>query len=215
MVVRSIPTDLNVDSGFNPPLQARSRESLEKVLEAAECILAEGGAEHLTMAAVAERSGTSVGAIYRRFASKEKLLAAVKDRLLCVLESEVAEGLARSGGAGDLGETITAFTHSLAYAFEMHIHVIPELVAENEEMGQRGLQTNAILQRLFLDALAPHFGEIRRPEPLTAAVFSVRTVISACIHRALLLDGLPDGISWQSWSEQMSEMARAYLTNTP
>src|SRR5262245_22594239 len=66
----------------NPALQNRSLRSLEKVLAAAEVVLGREGWSAFTINAVAAEAGVSVGGIYRRFASKEHLLRAIKDRVL-------------------------------------------------------------------------------------------------------------------------------------
>jgi AcrR family transcriptional regulator len=79
---------------LRPPQQARSRAVLQKVLGAAEDVLALDGLDGFTIAAVAERAGVSVGGLYRRFTGKEQLLAAVKDRLLTRLETRLSEALA-------------------------------------------------------------------------------------------------------------------------
>lgn len=78
--------------------QTRGREALRRILRAAEEVLAADGFDDFTMAAVAERSGVSIGGIYRRFDSKVQLVA-VKDRVLTRVEDNIAERLVRSGPA--------------------------------------------------------------------------------------------------------------------
>jgi AcrR family transcriptional regulator len=86
-------------AGPREPPQTRSREALRRILRAAEEVLAADGFDDFTMAAVAERSGVSIGGIYRRFDSKVQLVAAVKDRVLTRVEDNIAERLVRSGPA--------------------------------------------------------------------------------------------------------------------
>ncbi len=52
-------------SAVRPPKQRRSRESYERVLEAAHTLLEENGFDGFTIQEVAARSGVSVGAIPR------------------------------------------------------------------------------------------------------------------------------------------------------
>src|SRR6185369_480768 len=66
---------------IHPPRQARSRETLARLLDAAQAVLAEGGLEAATVPAIAKRAGLSVGAVYRRFPDKDALLRAVYVRL--------------------------------------------------------------------------------------------------------------------------------------
>lgn len=63
-----------------PPLQARSAKTLARLLDAAEAILAEDGMDALTVAEVARRAGSSVGAFYARFQDKDALVRCVLER---------------------------------------------------------------------------------------------------------------------------------------
>ena len=63
---------------YREPRQARSRETLRRVLRAAEDIVAADGADDLTISGVAQRADVSVGSIYQRFGSKEQLLTALR-----------------------------------------------------------------------------------------------------------------------------------------
>jgi AcrR family transcriptional regulator len=62
------------------PKQERSRRTLDRLLTAAEAVLAERGLDGATVPAIAERAGLSVGAVYRRFPDKEALMRAVYER---------------------------------------------------------------------------------------------------------------------------------------
>lgn len=75
----------------NPPRQARSRRTHEKIVSAAAGLLEEEGPGGLTVAGIAARAGVSVGGFYARFPSKDALLAHLYDR-------EVDGELARAAG---------------------------------------------------------------------------------------------------------------------
>jgi AcrR family transcriptional regulator len=64
-----------------PPGRPRSAEADEAILQAALQLLAEDGYRALTMERVRERSGVGKATIYRRYASKEELVAAAITRL--------------------------------------------------------------------------------------------------------------------------------------
>lgn len=65
-----------------PAHQARSRESLTRLLKAAADILNEDGLERATIPRIAARAGLTPGAVYRRFSDKDALLREVCLRLL-------------------------------------------------------------------------------------------------------------------------------------
>ncbi|HXW54232.1 MAG TPA: helix-turn-helix domain-containing protein [Candidatus Cybelea sp.] len=64
-----------------PPVQERSRESLRRMLDAAEVLLAKYGLEGTTLPRIAKRAGVSPANVYRRFRDKDALMAAVFERI--------------------------------------------------------------------------------------------------------------------------------------
>lgn len=200
--------------GFNPPQQARSRAALQKVLTATEQVLATTGPEELTMAAVAERAGVSIGSIYGRFAGKDQLLTAVKDRLLTQMEGDIAAALAEA--VGGLPGVVEAFTRTLADGFSAGSRVIPYVLAAggSKEAAERGVRALETMRRLFLDAATRHIGEVRRSDPANALVTAVHTITGACVYRAITLRVWPDGASWPQWAAEISAMTVAYLTTS-
>ncbi|MBF6174706.1 TetR/AcrR family transcriptional regulator [Nocardia blacklockiae] len=186
--------------------------SLEKVLAAAEHVLATGGIEEFTVAAVAQHAGLSVGAIYRRFSGKEQLLHAVKVQLLEQLETDVAQAL-RSAEPGVRG-VVGAFTHAVARTFAQHNRVFPELLSGQRAEGvERGLRALATVQDALAEAARPHRDEIRRAEPEAALRFTARTITGSCVHRAATCRSWPDGSTWTDWADETTELALAYLTS--
>jgi AcrR family transcriptional regulator len=61
----------------NVPTQARSRERLRRVLDAADDVLAAEGAEAFTTTRIAEVAGIPVGSVYRYFPDKEAIVEAL------------------------------------------------------------------------------------------------------------------------------------------
>jgi AcrR family transcriptional regulator len=64
----------------HPVKQARGRETLERLLAAAEELLERDGLDAATVPAIAVRAGVSVGTVYKRFPDKDALLRAVYQR---------------------------------------------------------------------------------------------------------------------------------------
>ncbi|MFJ7217958.1 TetR/AcrR family transcriptional regulator [Amycolatopsis sp. NPDC098790] len=200
------------ERGFHPPQQARSRASLQRVLAAAEHVLAHRGIEEFTVGAVAEQAELSVGAIYRRFSGKDQLLHAVKDQLLTQLETNVGEVLRTS--APGLRETIGAFTQALADTFASHDRIFSELLdGQRAEGRERGLEALAAIQEALVGSVEPHLTEIARHDRDQAVRMAARTVIGACVHRAATGRYWPDGLSWTTWTLETTELTVAYLTS--
>jgi AcrR family transcriptional regulator len=81
------------------PQQSRSRESLQKLMQAAKEVLQEKGLEGATIPRIAARAGLSPGSVYRRFPDKDALLRKVvlsfvqgiDDRTVLALTPELAK----------------------------------------------------------------------------------------------------------------------------
>jgi AcrR family transcriptional regulator len=200
------------DAGFHPPLQARSRAALQRLLSAAEQVLVEHGDQEFTITAVAEQAGVSIGGVYRRFASKEQLLDAVRDRLLTNLEDAVATAL--SNAEPSLAGVVAAFTRALAGTFATSGKVVPSILGgpRTPDVARRALDALTALQTRFLDAATVHIREVSRPAPLAALTTALRTIIAAGVHRAAVTLLWPDDMTWQQWADETIGMILAYLT---
>ena len=64
-----------------PPVQERSRKTLQRLLDSAEFILARHGLQGTTLPRIAAHARLSPASVYRRFRDKDALMAAVFERL--------------------------------------------------------------------------------------------------------------------------------------
>ena len=100
------------------------RSARERLLDAAERVVAESGAKHLTLDAVAKSAGVSKGGLLYHFPSKEALLEGMLARHFEDVDAEVAKRLAGRGGKT-----------SRADKFRERIHVLLELHPERPAVG--------------------------------------------------------------------------------
>jgi AcrR family transcriptional regulator len=84
MATRARP-ETSEPGALRPPLQHRSRASLERVLEAGQQLLEDAGWEGFTVQEVSRRAGVSIGSIYARAPSKDALILAVYDRAMSAI----------------------------------------------------------------------------------------------------------------------------------
>ena len=73
------------------PVQARSRETVERILGAAADLLEEGGVDAVTTRAIAERADVTAPSLYRFFADREQVLDALIEQHLGRLSAFLAE----------------------------------------------------------------------------------------------------------------------------
>ncbi|MEZ0362782.1 TetR/AcrR family transcriptional regulator [Mycobacterium sp. pUA109] len=199
-------------SGVRPPQQARSRAALQRLLASAEHVLINDGFEEFTIARVAEHAGVSVGGVYRRFASKEQLIDAVRRELLARLETGMTDAL--DAAQPSLAGVLDALTAALSQTLADSGRVIPAILAggPSAEAPEQALRMLTTLQRRFFDAAAPHRDQIRHPDPDTALTLAFRSVIAASVHRAAVSPVWPDGLTWPQWAREIAGMTTAYLT---
>ena len=111
----SPPSDLDRQLR-NVPTQARSRERLRKVLDAAEELLSSDGAKAFTTARVAAVAGIPVGSVYHYFPDKEAIVEALALRYWSDFEDLVA-GVAEADEQGPLPDPGGAVLEALAAGF--------------------------------------------------------------------------------------------------
>lgn len=83
-----------VDRRRRVPKQARSRERVERILDAAGELVATTGVEAMSTRAIAELADIPVASLYQYFADKDDILLALLDRDIAVLDGRVRDALA-------------------------------------------------------------------------------------------------------------------------
>ncbi|MFC3461040.1 MULTISPECIES: TetR/AcrR family transcriptional regulator [Massilia] len=111
------------------PLRADARQNRERILAAAEEVFKEQGSG-ASLEAVAKRAGVGIGTLYRRFATRDALLAATySDRLLAF-----AQTCREEAAALDHGSALRAYVEGLV----VHINVYRGLAASIGMVLQSG-----------------------------------------------------------------------------
>ena len=208
-----------LDASTHAPRQVRSRETLARLLDAAEGVLAEGGLEAATVPAIAKRAGLSVGAVYRRFADKDALLRAVYFRMLTRARERNAAGTNPELYASLPLETVLRmmvqgivrhFRENRTLLQAMHRYADSHADAEFRRHAAE-LNDEALSQ---LAALATaRRGEIRHPDPEAAVRFAllmVGLVLRGVLLRTQPLPGtfLRDDVSIE---DELTRMVLGYL----
>ncbi|WP_167754228.1 hypothetical protein, partial [Amycolatopsis nivea] len=134
-------------------------------------------------------------------------------RILERFETDLASAL--RAPTPDLGTTIDIYVDSVVRNISRAGNVLRQHIAETRTELQPedpALSALAAAQRLLLDAASGHVGEVRRSDPITALSLVARTVLGACVQRALAGSGSPDGLSWDRWRDEIADMTIGYLT---
>jgi AcrR family transcriptional regulator len=159
---------------INQPKQARSRQTVTTILDAAAELFATRGYDHTTTSDIAARAGKPVGSIYTYFKDKQQILLALWDELY-QREAEAALNELVVAPGSNVREVIG---NAVARLFERQAlyrqlsPTIAYLATQDEAVASRVRDLNrSALERLqrFLRAINEHgLGTI--PDPEAAAV---------------------------------------------
>lgn len=195
---------------YREPQQARSAATLARALDAGEELVLSVGFDAMTMTAVAERAGMSVGAIYRRFESKDQLIAALTERMLDRREAFVTDQL--RAAEPSLRGVVDAAIRTLLQSFTATRPLLPILLgAPGGGMTDHGARTIAEIHRLIIDALVPYAEQFRRPDREAALDTVARTLVGACFHSSIRPDRLMDHAGREQYATELRDMTLAYL----
>ncbi len=177
----------------HPPQQARTRAALDRLLDAAEHLLAEHGFDEMSIADLARRARTSVGGFYRRFRDKEGLLQALHERFCAAARATADDAFERSKWAqaslGEILEQITAFLADIYREREGLFRAFLEQGAKHDNVRER---TNGLFRHIagrLADLLAERRDELTHPAPQLAANFGLRAVLGTLNHTIQLQPG--------------------------
>lgn len=196
------------------PRQARSQQTLDRILDAAEVLVAEKGFEDATVAEVVRRADSSVGAFYARFRDKDGLLYALYDRYLEQAMATADDALDPAHWAGvPLADTLGSVVRflvsvfraqrGLIRAFVMRNHADPEFAAREARLSRYVADKLAVVLLAQRDAIA-------HPEPERAVRFGLNMVFSTIESMVLFGETRASDLAVDD-DRLAAELARAYL----
>lgn len=171
---------------IRPPLQRRSQESLERVLQAGMEVLQEQGFEGFTLQEVSRRAGVSIGSIYARVASREALIMAIYERTMAWTDEQ--DQLKRDSLREDLTprERIETIVTDMAENMLGHGDVLRVFMRQgpiSPEIWERGAEKSQDTSKVFARAVLEHREDISHPEPELAVDVAWRMVYCTIARR--------------------------------
>ncbi len=183
-------------------LRADAQRNLTRILEAAAEVFAEAGAE-ASVAEIAERAGVGTATIFRRFPTKEDLLAAIVEQRV----RGIADSAREAAGSKDPGKALRQFMVSAAAAYigdrgycdaagtrvfaqPAVQELVDELVASLEQLLQRAKEAGEVREDVSAADITILLMAVAQ------AGLKVESVVPGAWHRYLdiVLDGLrPEG----------------------
>lgn len=199
---------------IRPPQQARSQETLDRLLDAAEALVAEKGIDDTRVADVAERAGSSVGAFYSRFKDKDALIHALYERYLeqAIATADVALDPQRWQGAA-IPELLRAVVRFLVQIYRDQAGLIRAFMVRNHSDASfhaRQTQLSHYVSEKLSALLLARAEQIGHPDPVRASAFGLTQVFSTLDNVVLFQDMRSSGRPLSD-DELAAELTRAYL----
>lgn len=169
------------------PSQARSKATVDTILEATTRILKKQGFDALSTNAVAAQAGVSIGSLYQYFPNKEALVRALIDRHMEEMNAAIFAELKRVAEMpiGQAARAVVELTIR-AHAVDPELHrVLTEQVPRIGKLS-RLREMDELMHRMVAGLLAARRRDLAIRDPDLAAFILVST-IEAVIHRAALL----------------------------
>ncbi len=194
------------------PRQARSRQTVDAVLDATARVLVKAGYTALTTNRVAEVAGVSVGSLYQYFPSKDALVDALLERHLETVRRVVFAAMAGLGKLS-LREATRAMVGALAAAHagdpSLHRVLLSELPRASRMRRLRDWEQT--LHGAIVAFLETHRAELRVTDLPTAA-FVVLVAVDGMMTASILFQ--PDLTAFDVVDETTTLVMR-YLVRDP
>lgn len=172
------------------PSQTRAMAKVEAILEAATDILEEAGEAALTTSAVAERAHVSVGTVYKYFADRESIVAAIVNTVADKAAVEFAK-IVSARKHEDLGQSIRTIFEDLVrfYARRPNLYLAIRSIVTWTRARSNQLQTHdrivEIVAGLLEHAKWPKGTGLQSDTKRVRAAELISTVVDATLHAAL------------------------------
>lgn len=175
------------------PRQERSRASLQRMLDAAEKVIARHGLQGATLQRIARLAGTSSANVYRRFRDKDALMAAVFQRLTersaAATEAQIDPDVVRPMGLAKFARTVI---EGMIRGFRADAGLSRAAVQYSEQHWEvdfvrRARASEARSFQMMVDTFLVWRDQIKHPDPARAVRFAF--IMVALELRELILFG--------------------------
>jgi AcrR family transcriptional regulator len=184
------------------PGQARSKETVNVILEASARILESEGLRGFNTNAVAAKAGVSVGSLYQYFPNKDAILLALINSFEDATQEAILQAL-QSGKGWPLKTSLKLFVRALVGMHYRRPKLNRVLEAEEERLG--GGADDFAFRPGLRDLLQEHKNEIATPVSRTTER------VAMAILRAVVDQGLAFGASQPSVERQAMRAVSAFL----
>ncbi len=188
------------------PIQARSRATVEVVLEAAAQVFERAGYHETTTDDIAARAGVSIGTLYQYYPNKDALLVGLFERHLAEIEQSFA-GLVDQLDAGVPPRVATEATVAHLYGLHRAAPNLHRIFVEDAPLPARLLADYAALEGRLREAWERYL-TTRVAEPALVARM-ILSVVETLAHRHTLYP--PPDFDIDTFERATTDMLLAYV----
>ena len=168
---------LNKVEWVKPTHQARSQETLERLLEAAEELVSERGFDNATVSEIVRRANSSVGAMYARFNDKDSLLVCLHERFCeqALATTDMALDPARWEGAS-IAEILSTTTPFLVHTYHHKRGLMRAFIVRgscDDQFAEQASRVSRTISEKLIKLLMARQDEIKHPDPVMAVDFGL------------------------------------------
>lgn len=197
------------------PKQNRSRQTLERILDATEQLLRKRPFEDISVTEIVQAAGSSVGSFYARFGTKDGLLPFIYQRYDREVQRRVDRMFRRDDFSElSLAELVRRFVDTTVRSFRRRVWLVraaalyvrshPDIVTQ--EMQERRTEMHKRIARIFVH----RYGEIRHADPEKAVQMGMFFVGAICRDK-IVISG-PHARSTKLTDEELqTELTRMFL----
>ena len=179
-------------SSVSRPKQARSEQTLYRLIDAAEELIQEKGLADVSIPEIVRRAGSSVGGFYARFKDKNELLRALEERFLQRLDEQVVE-LADPGHwqRATTAEIVASCINELVSTYRAEHNMISAFLvraAADVEIRKEGMRFRQRVERRISELLLTRRDEISHPQPEVAIDLAVQLAFGLMLQNVIFGD---------------------------
>jgi AcrR family transcriptional regulator len=202
------------------PVQQRSIESMNRMMDVGLELFYEGGSPALTLEAVIERAETSTGSFYARFGDMRGFLDAIHEHVLEMVAGEVLPLLAKAATEPDLESAVQKATtgmFDIIHRHRMPLYYFAVGNSHDRKWRAMGTQFTLGISDMFTQLVKSYLPKLTGAVAKRRIDLAVRMCIAACFQQIMLdqeeLSRV--NISRKVVAIELSEMVCSYLRATP
>lgn len=176
------------------PVQARSRKTMNRILDAAETMLAESSIDRIGIAEITANAGVAAGSFYTRFSDKEDLLARLFERYLDDLRDVAQRVVPKLRAEEVLEKRVEMLIDAVTGLFSQRRGVVRSVLMKIRH--DPDYQNPAMMQEfqdfydLAAELLVAGTDEVKAADPRAAGRFCMQIIASYC-RDAILFEEFP------------------------